>query len=286
MMKKIPFIPTTILAILLATTSCKTIRHTPSEPVSETVTITTEENKTFNFNTLPAEQLNGEWIFTQACGQPVIGDEPVRIIFNTEQHRIYGNNGCNTFNGTLLLEEGCAISFTDCLATTKACRPEVTDTNVMEALGQTAYYNVIRNNNEGITIELLNNNGERTATIERKMSEILNGNWEVTEINGKKVKLDNKPSIALAMHDKKLSGNSGCNLINGDISYDAITLNNKIRFTSIASTTRMCEPKTMEVENALLDALNKIGSYIILNNNTIVLCDNATQKEIITLQRK
>lgn len=276
--------PAVLIAIaMIATTSCKTTKQVEKEVIESN--ITTQENRVLELQAIAPEQLNGEWLFTSACNQPVVGDEPVRIIFDTQNNRIYGNNGCNTFNGTLRMEEGCTMSFTDCITTTKACRPEVTESNVMSAMGQTLYYNVTRNNNEGITIELINSNGESVATIERQMSEILNGNWEVTKVNGKKINLDDMPTMALAMHDKRVSGNLGCNIVNGSVEYDTTMLSNNIKFSNVATTRRMCEPQTMQVENALVEALNKVASYTINDSNNITLCD-ASGKEIITLKRK
>lgn len=276
--------PAVLIAIaMIATTSCKTTKQVEKEVIESN--ITTQENRVLELQAIAPEQLNGEWLFTSACNQPVVGDEPVRIIFDTQNNRIYGNNGCNTFNGTLRMEEGCTLSFTDCITTTKACRPEVTESNIMSAMGQTLYYNVTRNNNEGITIELINSNGESVATIERQMSEILNGNWEVTKVNGKKINLDDMPTMALAMHDKRVSGNLGCNIVNGSVEYDTTMLSNNIKFSNVATTRRMCEPQTMQVENALVEALNKVTSYTINDSNNITLCD-ASGKEIITLKRK
>lgn len=282
-MNRLHLIALVALAMVMAT-SCKTTKQVEKKEVIES-NITTQNNRVLELQAISPDQLNGEWLFTSACNQPVVGDEPVRIIFDTQTNRIYGNNGCNTFNGTLRMEEGCTISFTDCITTTKACRPEVTESNVMSAMGQTIYYNVTRNNYKGITIELLNSQGESVATIERQMRELLNGNWIINEVNGKKIKLDSMPSVALAMNDKKVSGNLGCNIINGSVEYDTATLSNHIKFTNIATTRRMCEPKAMEVESSLVEALNRVNSYTIVDDNNIALCD-ASGREIITLKRK
>lgn len=281
-MNRLRIIPLVVIA-LVATTSCKTAKQAEKQAITSRITL--QDNRILELQAIPTEQLNGEWLFTTACNQPVVGDEPVRIIFDTNNNRIYGNNGCNTFNGTLRLEEGCTMSFTDCITTTKACRPEVTDGNVMSAMGQTSYYNVTRNNSEGITIQLINNNGENVATIERQMIEILNGNWEIIKVNGKKIKLDEMPTMALALHDKRVSGNLGCNIMNGNIEYNTPTSDCNIKFTGVATTRRLCESKVMHTENALVEALNEVSTYTIIDSSNIALCD-ASGREVITLRRK
>ena len=231
------------------------------------------------------EQFNGEWLFTQALGKDVIGDEPVRIIFDTASHRIYGNNGCNTFNGTLVTGDKCAMSFTDCMSTTAACRPEVTDNNVMQAINNTRYYNVVENNHDAMVVELLDANHQPLALVNRQMRGLLNGKWEVTEINGKRIHIEENPSMILDIDARKLSGKSGCNLMNGGIEYDNTTLNNGIQFTGVASTRRMCAPNVMEVEDKMLDVLNKIDSFRILDNKRAKLYNSQDEHTCIVIIR-
>lgn len=235
---------------------------------------------------LPIEQLRGEWLFTQALGKEVVGDEPVRIIFDTQSHRVFGNNGCNTFNGTLVMGDNCSMEFTNCMSTTMACRPEVTDNNVMQAVNNTRHYNTIEENSNAIVIELLDSNYQRVALISRQMREVLNGNWEVVELDGKKVRLEVKPTMIIDIEARKLSGNSGCNIMNGEIEFDNTTLNNGIRFTGVASTRRMCTPAAMEVEDKMLELLNNINAFRILDNNRVALFATPSEHHLIVIKRK
>ena len=235
---------------------------------------------------LPIEQLRGEWLFTQALGKEVVGDEPVRIIFDTQSHRVFGNNGCNTFNGTLVMGDNCSMEFTNCMSTTMACRPEVTDNNVMQAVNDTRHYNTIEESSNAIVIELLDSNYQRVALISRQMREVLNGNWEVVELDGKKVRLEVKPTMIIDIEARKLSGNSGCNIMNGEIEFDNTTLNNGIRFTGVASTRRMCTPAAMEVEDKMLELLNNINAFCILDNNRVALYATPSEHHLIVIKRK
>lgn len=269
--------------IMALTTSCKTTRT--AESVQPSTTQTTQTTH-IHMKSLPIEQLRGEWLFTQALGKEVVGDEPVRIIFDTQSHRVFGNNGCNTFNGTLVMGDNCSMEFTNCMSTTMACRPEVTDNNVMQAVNNTRHYNTIEENSNAIVIELLDSNYQRVALISRQMREVLNGNWEVVELDGKKVRLEVKPTMIIDIEARKLSGNSGCNIMNGEIEFDNTTLNNGIRFTGVASTRRMCTPAAMEVEDKMLELLNNINAFRILDNNRVALFATPSEHHLIVIKRK
>ena len=156
----------------------------------------------------------------------------------------------------------------------------------MQAVNDTRYYNTIENNNNAIVIELLDNKHQRVALISRQMRELLNGNWEVIELDGKKVHLEQKPAMIIDIEAHKLSGNSGCNIMNGSIEYDSTTLNNGIRFTGIASTRRMCTPESMAIEDKMLSILNDIDSFRILDNNRVALYASSSEHNLIIIKRK
>ena len=282
-MKKFQFIFSAILMTLILAVSCKTAQIADN---SQQIATENTPNKHIVLKSLPGDVFNGEWIFTQALDKEVVGDDPVHIIFDTKSHRVYGNNGCNTFNGTLVMGDNCSMEFTNCMSTTMACRPEVTDNNVMQAVNDTRHYNTVEVNNNAIVIELLNSNYQRVALISRQMREVLNGNWEVVELDGKKVRLEQKPTMIIDIEARKLSGNSGCNIMNGEIEYDNTTLNNGIRFTGVASTRRMCAPAAMEVEDKMLGLLNNINSFRILDNNKVALYASPSEHNLIVIKRK
>ena len=281
-MKNFKFILSATLMTLVMATSCKTtqLADTPQQITSEST-----QKTHIHLKSLPTDMLNGEWLFTKALDKEVVGDEPARIIFDTGSHRVYGNNGCNTFNGTLVIDNNCAMSFVNCMCTTMACRPEVTDNNVMQAINDTRHYNLIEKNHNAIVIELLNSNYQRVALISRQMRELLNGMWEVVEVDGKKVRIEEKPTMIIDIESHKLSGNSGCNIMNGEIEFDTTTLNNGIRFSNVASTRRMCQPEAMEIEDKILGLINNINAFRILDDNRVALYASPSDHNLIVIKR-
>lgn len=286
MMKKIQLILAASAALLIGTTACKTSQKVQSSDAQQSTKTETTHTVNRNYKALSTDLLNGEWIIVSALEKPVVGNEIVNIFFDIDTQRVYGNNGCNTFSGTLSLGKHCSIAFTDCITTLMACHPEITERNVMQALGATTHYNTIKNDNTEISINLLDEQGNVVATLTRQMSQQLNGYWNIIEVSGKKVKLDEKPTMVLDLEAGKLTGNSGCNIMNGTINYNATANDNKISFNDVASTRRMCAPDAMEVEDKVLDTLNKIDAFRIINNNKVELYSTTDEKTIIVLQRK
>lgn len=283
MMKNIRSMYVACLAATIILTSCNVTKKTST---NITQTTTTTEKQKIKLQAISQDLLNGEWLFLTALDQPVVGDEPVHINFNTHTKRVIGNNGCNIFNGRLELGNDNAMSFPDCVTTLMACRPDITDVNVMNALNATTHYNVTKNTDDELKMDLLDDNGKVVATISRQLRELLNGHWNIVEVDGKEVHIENMPSVVLDITSMKLTGNSGCNLMNGNIAYDATTINNGIRFENVVSTRRMCDPATMKVEANIIDALENVDAFRLLDNNRIALYTIPDTRNLLVLERK
>ena len=283
-MKRKILIGSLCLIGLFAATSCKTTQK--MQQTSSQESLNNETRTRHNTTVLPDSLLNGEWLFTQACGKPVVGDKTVQITFDTATSRVFGNNGCNVFNGSLILGEGTALSFGECITTMMACRPEVTDRNVMQAIGSTTHYAVTKQTKDELTIELLDSEGVAVATLSRQMREFLNGHWDIIEVDGKKIAAEEMPSAVLDITTRKITGNSGCNLMSGTIEYDDTNVNNGIEFDKIASTRRMCSPEAMKIENAVLDALNDVNAFRIIDDTHIGLYRIPEKNNLLVLRRK
>lgn len=115
----------------------------------------------------------------------------------------------------------------------------------------------------------------------------LDGEWSVVELNGKKLDpADSKQLIVIDVARKHLSGNAGCNRMNGNIEYtDAQKY--IIKFPQVA-TTRMACPD-MQAEQEFLEALNKVVRFQAEGNvkpvNTIALYGTDNGK-LMVIQKK
>ena len=122
--------------IVLSIVSCKTSKKVAATQREETAVQTTA-NKNL---TIAREELEGTWIVKTAEKKAVVGESPVEITFDLTNGRIYGNDGCNVVNGTVILEGDNQLRFESLISTMKACRPEVTDRIVLNALNNTRSY--------------------------------------------------------------------------------------------------------------------------------------------------
>lgn len=92
----------------------------------------------------------------------------------------------------------------------------------------------------------------------------LNGEWNVVELDGKKVNPEQTHQfLTLDMDRRSLSGNAGCNRMMGKIEYSE-SQRNIIKFPNVA-TTRMACPD-MSGEQALLKALGKVVRFQAVGN--------------------
>lgn len=112
----------------------------------------------------------------------------------------------------------------------------------------------------------------------------LDGEWNITEINGKAVTAPNgqdTPFIGFNKTEKLVYGSTSCNRLTGVLNADAA--NGTIDFSSLGMTRMMCADMT--IEQQITDALPKIKSYKI-GGGTLTLCDNNGNTVMILSRRK
>lgn len=88
----------------------------------------------------PSEkEVYGEWTIVEVKGQPAVGEETPML--GLEEGRVYGNTGCNSFSGTLVLD-GDNMSFTQVGITGRLCADADTEVAILEAVNTTKTYQV------------------------------------------------------------------------------------------------------------------------------------------------
>lgn len=91
--------------------------------------------------------------------------------------------------------------------------------------------------------------------------------WVVTELKGVPVQVAGgrrDAFINFQTHEKKFSGNGGCNQVNGTYSLDR----NDISFTEVISTEMSCD--NIQFENTFLSTLRSINRYEVKTNQIIL----------------
>ncbi len=98
----------------------------------------------------------------------------------------------------------------------------------------------------------------------------LNGTWLVTTIDDTPVIADSMATLVFNTDELRLSGSTGCNLVNTGYKLD----NDMIELGMAATTLKMCPPALMEQEQRFIKALEKVARLSI-TNDLLILQDNA-----------
>lgn len=215
----------------------------------------------------PAKQLSGEWTITRLKNKKVTCEERPFLNFETSSHRLYGNNGCNVINGKFKLD-GNGITFHDVITTSRECSQSSNSRGILKALSETQSLTI--EEKDGIEyLHLLAKNSHVLITLVRKNYDFACGAWTVTDIDGEPT-LSQEVRLIIDTDQMKVHGNTGCNVINGDIVLD-YDRNNGIQFENIISTRKM--GLNINRETALLIALEETVAMRHSSKNSIELID-------------
>ncbi|MDE5871255.1 MAG: META domain-containing protein [Muribaculaceae bacterium] len=186
------------------------------------------------------ESLSGDWAVETVLGKKAVGETAPFIKFVPGENRIYGNNGCNIINGSYSSDPASrTISFSRLAATMMLCgENNITDAEIGEALGLTVSYTLEKGNDDESILRFFDAGGRQVMELMHRDFHFLDGTWTVTAIDGEKVNIEGM-KIALDVDEKRMHGNTGCNIINGELETD-MDAANSISFSKIGMTRMAC----------------------------------------------
>ncbi|MDE7402360.1 MAG: META domain-containing protein [Muribaculaceae bacterium] len=227
--------------------------------------------------------VKGDWAIETVYGKKVVGEEAPFIKFVPEERRVYGNNGCNVINAEYTYSpKDSTIRFDNIAATMRMCDKEgLTDYEINTALGSARFYSWKVDGND-YYLTFYNETGSPVMLLMHQNFEFLNGTWIVSRINDKEVHVDGMKMV-IDIDEGKLHGNTGCNIMNGNVDID-MNHPNSISFSAIA-TTRMACPDTDQLQTALLVALEEVTAAKPVSPREVVLY-NDQAKPVLTLVRE
>lgn len=224
-------------------------------------------------------RLSGEWTIDNVNGQKVTGEERPMLNFDLAQGRLYGNNGCNVINANIVAAKGNRLHFTDMLSTRMYCADAPFEYIINTTLDQVRSYKVSRYGHE-YYLDLFNERGHLIMVLRKHNMDFLNGAWRVTAIDGKP-NSNEAIQFVIDLPEKKLHGNAGCNIVNGDISVDP-DVTNSVQFSNLATTRMMCPD--LSTETAVLVALEETEKAFAKSDDNVTLVNHAGQP-VLTLAR-
>lgn len=184
--------------------------------------------------------LSGDWAIETVLGKKAVGETAPFIKFVPSENRIYGNNGCNIINGAYKTDaKEKTISFGNLATTMMLCaQNNITDAEIGEALGLTVKYSIENGNDEESILRFFDAGGKEVMSLMHRDFHFLDGTWAVKTIDGEAVNLEGM-KIALDVDEKRMHGNTGCNIINGELETD-MDAANSISFSKIGMTKMAC----------------------------------------------
>lgn len=281
----------TLSIMALATTSCGTLREhmaktTPSNDKTETQNSAATSSATpvaevAALSSQSLSELEGEWSITEVLGNEVVvnGENHPKLTLTPEASGmlgVIGFNGCNYLNDKWNIRENHIIPAGNLITTLKACPDAPYEFMVNQALGMAENYKVTEPNH----VVLYSVSGTPVMTLRKRGLAFLNGSWRVTAIDGSPVSAN--IYIVLDIDEKKVHGNAGCNLLNGEIVVN-LDKGNGIEFRNLITTLMICPD--IAAERQFLLALENVDTAVKgADNNTAILKDSSS-KEVISLER-
>ncbi len=237
--------------------------------------------KTYTPEEIKKGVVKGDWAIETVLGKKAVGEKAPFIKFVPSEKRVYGNNGCNVLNGTYAYNPNdSTISFDNVAVTMMMCAKEgITDYEINTALGSTKYY-TWRVEGTDYYLTFYDETHKEVMTLMHQNFEFLNGTWRVTKINDKAVNVEDMKMV-IDVDEGKLHGNTGCNIMNGQLEID-MEQPNSISFSAIATTRMMCPDA--EYETAFIVALEEVTAARPVSFSEVVLYDSQ-QKPVLTLVR-
>ncbi len=230
--------------------------------------------------TNPAKQLYGEWdIVMLSKKKKVYTLERAYLYLDfAGGNKVYGNNGCNTVNGTFQLS-GNNLKFNDFITTSESCHNVTNEKTIMHALADTRRFTLETQYNAQY-LNLMNSKGNVVLVLKRHNLDAMNGAWLIKEIDSENVS-DKNMRVVIDAVMQTIHGDTGCNIINGTITLDP-TKDMAIQFEDLHSDKHDCEE--INYETALLLALESTESCKRINQHEMALLDNKGNI-VIMLQR-
>ena len=226
--------------------------------------------------------ISGEWNVVSVEGKEVTGNP--YIGFDMENGRLYGNAGCNRIMSGVEIDSVNPghIGLTNIGATRMMCPDMETEQKVLEALNEVAGYKA-----SATGVELTDKDGKVLMSLEKREAPAvsindINGEWTISKVDGVEIEVaDKTPFLSFNVADNAVHGNGGCNIINGSFSQEEGNASS-LKFGQMIST--MMAGPGMETEGKVLEAMNKVASFVVNEDGTLSLMD-AGNNEVLLLVR-
>lgn len=222
-------------------------------------------------STFADSRLDGEWNIDNVNGEKATGEFRPVVTFDLAQGRMYANNGCNVINGNILTGKNNRLQLSDMISTQRYCADAPLEYLINVALEQVRSYKISRYGYE-YYLDLFNDRGHLIMVLRKHNMDFLNGVWRVTAVDEQPV-ANQGVQFVFDLIEKKIHGNAGCNIINGEIYLDP-DVSHSVQFSNIISTRMACPD--IATETAVLVALEETEKAFAKSDDTVTFVNSAS----------
>lgn len=227
------------------------------------------------------ELCSGQWVITDVQGIELHGEDDAPYVAFDRTGRFYAFDGCNYLNGFYVLRADGILTLNQVISTLRMCQENYSyQIDGVLSDGAKLYLDSKRIGQETY-LYFKNATGRTQLTLRRHNMEFLNGNWQVTAIDGSAVARDDM-TVFFDIPELKLHGNTGCNFVNGTIYIDP-NRSNALDISNMAVTRMGCP--YVKQETAMLVALENTTTAIAGHNFDSVILLDKNGNELMTLKR-
>ncbi len=245
----------------------KTDKKSKKQKIRVSKSVTTQSQSTLATEVINDQILNGEWTINQVNGEKVTGDERPYVYFETSQSRFYGSGGCNLINGDYIID-GNKITFDNVLSTQRMCDNAPYEYHINYGLTQSVSYEFSHKGNE-YYLSLYDKYNVKILELHKHNMDFLNGAWQIVSIDNNECD-DESLKLVIDIPERKLHGNTGCNIVNGELLIDA-DKSNSIQFNQLITTMKSCHDQQREM--TLLISLEEVDSAHQESDGYVTLTD-------------
>ena len=242
-----------------------------------------ENLKTFKPEEISKGVIEGDWAIEEVNGKPAVGEKApyLKFVETGGEKKMFGNNGCNTLNATYSYNpQDSTLTFDNVLTTMMFCGMEgITDGEITQAVNDTRFYSVSETEDYNF-LRFYDRDYNLLMVLMHQNFAFLNGAWKVVRIDDEPVNVD-EMKLVIDVDEKKVHGNTGCNVLNGAFETD-MDSPNSISFSNLAVTMMLCPD--MEAQRALLIALEDANKAKPISKDEVQML-NSDDKVVLTLQR-
>jgi len=186
--------------------------------------------------------------------------QTIHFTLHSEDNRVSGYSGCNTFMGIYTVEKGNRISFSQLASTRMACPDsQIKEQEILDIFNLADNYST-----SGNTLTLNKAKRAPLAVFYKSHTEkITEKYWKLKTLEGEEFQMaDNQEReiyFMLKTNENRLEGFSGCNMFAGSYTLEE---GHRIRFTQMASTMKAC-PDVDVNESEFLKVFELTDNYSI-----------------------